>query len=77
MCGHQGSKGVRLSVEDSGPGIPAEIKEHLFQPFFTTKKSGTGLGLTLTQEIVREHGASLSVHDSSLGGALFHIDLFP
>ena len=75
--GDQGSKGVRLSVEDSGPGIPAEIKEHLFQPFFTTKKSGTGLGLTLTQEIVREHGASLSVHDSSLGGALFHIDLFP
>jgi nitrogen fixation/metabolism regulation signal transduction histidine kinase len=68
--------GVRLSVEDSGSGITEETKARLFEPFFTTKKSGTGLGLTLTQEIVREHGASLHVGDSSLGGAVFNIDLY-
>ncbi len=67
--------GVRVSVEDSGPGLSADAREQLFRPFFTTKKQGTGLGLSLTQEIVKEHGGSLDVGSSPLGGAAFAIVL--
>lgn len=67
--------GVELIVEDSGAGIPEEIRERLFEPFFTTKADGTGLGLTLTREIVHEHGGELWVEDSMLGGAAFHVRL--
>lgn len=67
--------GARLSVEDTGPGVPEDIREQLFEPFFTTKENGTGLGLTLTREVVMEHGGELHVDKSPLGGAAFHIDL--
>lgn len=67
--------GVRVSIEDSGPGVPGDVKERLFEPFFTTKPQGTGLGLTLTREIVTEHGGTLGLDDSPLGGAAFRIDL--
>jgi len=67
--------GVRIAVEDSGPGIPDDVRPRVFEPFFTTKASGTGLGLTLTREIARAHGGDLSLVDSSLGGAGFAIDL--
>lgn len=67
--------GARLSVEDTGPGVPEDIREQLFEPFFTTKENGTGLGLTLTREVVMEHGGALHVDASPLGGAAFHIDL--
>jgi signal transduction histidine kinase len=69
--------GVRLIIEDSGPGVPEEVRERLFQPFFTTKSSGTGLGLTLTREIVEEHQGTLALESSTLGGAAFHILLPP
>jgi signal transduction histidine kinase/HAMP domain-containing protein len=67
--------GVRVRVEDSGPGVPEEVKERLFEPFFTTKEKGTGLGLTLTREIVGEHGGELALETSPLGGAAFVIRL--
>ncbi len=67
--------GVRVIVEDSGPGVPDEVKERLFEPFFTTKEKGTGLGLTLSREIVAEHGGVLSLERSSLGGAAFIVVL--
>ena len=66
---------VRITVEDSGPGIGPEEQEQIFEPFFTTRASGTGLGLTLTREIITEHGGLVSVGDSQLGGAAFHLDL--
>lgn len=71
------SGGVRVVVEDSGPGVPDDVKERLFEPFFTTKEKGTGLGLTLTREIVAEHGGELSLERSSLGGAAFVVVLPP
>jgi signal transduction histidine kinase len=43
-------------VEDSGPGIPPEVQASLFTPFFTTKENGRGIGLTLAQEILSQHG---------------------
>ena len=45
-----------LVVEDSGPGIPPEVQASLFTPFFTTKENGRGIGLTLAQEILTQHG---------------------
>jgi len=52
---------VRLSVRDSGKGISAESMSKVFQPFFTTRKTGTGLGLLIVRRIVREHGGELEI----------------
>ncbi len=68
---------VELIVEDNGPGIPPEIKEKLFTPYFTTKqgKGGTGLGLAIVHRIVSDHGGKLEVSDVADGGARFTITL--
>jgi signal transduction histidine kinase len=58
-----------LSIEDSGPGIPADVQPLLFTPFFTTKKNGRGLGLTLVQEILTAHGFDFSLAKGKGGGA--------
>lgn len=68
---------VCYSIEDDGPGINAEVEPHLFEPFFTTKPTGegTGLGLAVAHAAVRDHGGTITVGRSSLGGASFHISL--
>ncbi len=66
---------VSLSVTDSGNGIKAEDLSHLFDAYFTTKRTGTGLGLMIVERIVREHGGSLSVDSSEGHGATFTISL--
>lgn len=66
---------VRFRVVDTGKGIHAEDLDDVFKPFFTTRHSGTGLGLPITREIVERHGGSISV-ESSLGeGTTFTVDL--
>ncbi len=67
---------VWLRVADNGPGVPAAAREQIFQPFFTTKADGlgTGLGLSVSQAIVREHGGSL-VLENTTGGACFMLGL--
>ena len=76
---HQGRSdvavGIKIIVEDNGPGVPSDLKDKLFSPFFTTKKEGTGLGLLLTREIVREQKGEVVVDDSALGGAAFIVTL--
>ncbi len=56
------SRGIALEVRDSGAGIPAEDQKKIFRPFYTTKSSGTGLGLSLCQKIVSAHGGRIGVH---------------
>ena len=62
---------IILSIEDSGPGIPAEVLPRLFEPFFTTKEQGTGLGLSLSHTLVEVNGGRLEVLPAEKGGARF------
>lgn len=66
---------VRLSVADDGCGMPSEVKQRLFEPFFTTRKSGegTGLGLSVVHGIVRSHGGAVQVQSEPNHGARFDI----
>jgi signal transduction histidine kinase len=63
---------VEVSVVDSGPGLPPEIRERLFQPFTTTKPSGMGVGLSICRAIVESHGGGIWVVDPPGGGTGFH-----
>ena len=53
---------VELCVKDNGPGIPKELQDEIFVPFFTTREKGSGIGLSLSRQIMRLHGGGLSVH---------------
>ncbi|MES1179394.1 MAG: ATP-binding protein [Myxococcales bacterium] len=64
-----------LDVEDNGPGIPAELRETVFDPYVTTKDDGTGLGLSIVKKVVIEHGGSIRAGESSLGGARLRVRL--
>ena len=68
---------VRLTVDDSGPGVPRDIRGRIFDPFFTTKgpDEGTGLGLAICQRVVTEVGGKIWIEDSDLGGARFVVEL--
>lgn len=61
-----------ICVNDNGPGIAPELRETVFVPFFTTKRDGTGIGLTLTRQIAAVHGATLELSDTG-GGATFSL----
>ena len=67
----EGRPGVRVEVLDDGPGIPEDLLNRIFEPFFTTKETGTGYGLYLGAEILREHGGRLSACNRPEGGACF------
>jgi len=61
-----------ISIEDNGPGVPAELQERIFLPFFTTKPTGSGIGLPLARQILAGHGTELRLdHSPNLGGARF------
>jgi PAS domain S-box-containing protein len=66
---------VYISVQDNGPGIPAETLARIFEPFFTTRAQGTGLGLAVTQRVIQEHGGSLSAESVEGQSTTFLIDL--
>jgi signal transduction histidine kinase len=66
---------LRISVADNGPGIAAALREKVFQPFFTTKRDGTGLGLALVQKIIVFHNGRVAITTTPPGGASFQITL--
>lgn len=66
---------VRVAVEDDGAGVTKEARVHLFQPFFTTKPKGTGLGLAVAQRIAHDHEGTIAVEDPTTGGARFVVTL--
>jgi signal transduction histidine kinase len=77
----RGPESVRITVSDDGPGIPAELRERVFERFYRTDKArtraagGAGLGLAIVQAIAEAHHGSVSVTESAAGGAAFVLDL--
>ena len=71
------TKGIVVTIQDSGPGIPAEVLPKIFDPFFTTKsaKKGTGLGLAISHGIIEKHHGTLSARSPKGSGAVFRIFL--
>ncbi|MGA1839695.1 MAG: two-component system sensor histidine kinase NtrB [bacterium] len=62
---------IIVSVSDSGPGVPPNLRNILFDPFFSTKHGSTGIGLSICHRIITDHGGSLNIFKSKLGGAEF------
>jgi two-component system, NtrC family, sensor histidine kinase HydH len=71
-----GESGVGVTVEDTGPGVPPEMREQIFNPFFTSKKDGVGLGLSIVAKIVDDHRGTIRLEDNAPRGARFHV-FFP
>ena len=76
LATHDDRNGVQLVLADTGPGIPAALREEIFNPFVTTKKSGVGLGLSIVSKIVDGHHGSIRVENAPRGGAVFTL-FFP
>lgn len=66
---------VELAVTDTGSGIPEDAREHIFESFFSTKSSGTGLGLPLVRQICTAHGGSVRCENTSSAGSTFIVAL--
>jgi len=66
-----------IQIDDSGPGVPAELRERIFEPFFSTKAKGegTGLGLSVCRKLLEDQGGRIGVADSPAGGARFRLEL--
>ena len=75
VSAHEADGRVRITVRDTGHGIPDEMREQIFSPFVSTKKTGSGLGLAFTQKIVELHGGTVSVRNNAGGGASLVLDL--
>lgn len=70
-----GADRLEIRLRDNGPGIPTELHERIFEPFYTTRPGGTGLGLAVVQATLRAHGGQVSVESPAEGGAEFVIQL--
>ncbi len=66
---------VEIAIDDDGPGVSEKLRASLFKPFMSTKRKGTGLGLAICKKVIDEHGGSIRIENSSLGGARFVIRL--
>jgi signal transduction histidine kinase len=69
------TRALVITVDDNGPGVPSDLRERIFYPFFTTKERGSGVGLAMAQKIVASHGGSLSLESPGRPGASFRVRL--
>jgi two-component system NtrC family sensor kinase len=74
--GEEGRAGVAIDVRDTGPGLPAQVRERLFRPFFTTKNDGNGLGLWISLGLVERYGGAIEARNADGGGAIFSLTLW-
>ena len=65
---------IRVSVKDSGPGMPREVQEHLFQPYFSTKVKGSGMGLAISEKLINQHGGRIAFQ-TGVDGTTFDISI--
>ena len=75
LAGTSPRPAVEVAIRDTGPGIPAEILPNIFEPYFTTKEEGSGLGLATSRAIVLEHGGEISVHSQPGAGTSFEVTI--
>jgi signal transduction histidine kinase len=68
-CDLDGQPAIRIACQDNGPGLNAEQKKRIFDPFYTTKTKGTGLGMAIAKRIVEAHGGQIGVGPGTHGGA--------
>jgi signal transduction histidine kinase len=73
VAGQRGEREIVFEVEDSGPGVPPELAERIFLPFFTTKAQGSGIGLAHARKVALQHGGSLELGTPPGGGASFRL----
>jgi signal transduction histidine kinase len=66
---------ARVHVDDAGPGIDPDVRERLFEPFFTTRHQGTGLGLPIVKRDVEAHGGQVSIAEAPGGGTRVTVSL--
>ena len=66
---------ILITVSDSGPGVPLAMRDQLFDPFYSTKNNGTGIGLSIANRIITDHGGSMDISKSKWGGAEFRVEL--
>ena len=66
---------LEIRISDSGPGIPEELRERIFYPFFTTKERGSGVGLANAQKVILSHGGSIEVESGAGAGSTFCVRL--
>ncbi len=69
------AEGLLVTIADTGPGIPVDKRERIFQPYFTDKRDGTGLGLAIVRQTIEQHGGNITVTDTPGGGATFLVRL--
>jgi two-component system sensor kinase FixL len=70
-----GGQGIEMRIADTGPGLPSQVKERLFQPFVTTKIDGMGIGLSICRDIIDSHDGGLSARPNEPNGTIFLIRL--
>jgi len=74
-CGRPHSRAVRVSMLDTGPGLPAGTEDMVFEPFYTTKPGGMGMGLSIVRSILEAHGGSIRAANHEGRGAIFEFEL--
>jgi signal transduction histidine kinase len=67
------ARAIAVTIADHGPGVPPELRDRIFEPYFTTKDDGTGLGLALVRQTVEAHRGAITVGETPGGGATFTI----